>query len=328
MSQETEAQNPIHASIIIATCNRATYLERCLQGLADLDTDHGAFEVIVIDNNSTDDTAPVVSAFATAHPEMRIIYVFEAIQGATRARNAGIDRAQGEILCFLDDDAVPSPMWLGEMLKGIHDSSVGCVGGPAILDFQGQPIPSWLQGDLKGLLSGYGLPYSKPTEITAVAQYPFLCNMAVRKNVIDTVGPFRLDLGPSGNKLVVGEETELVDRLRKAGWKTVYLPMAKVDHIVAPERLEKGYIYRSSMRLAVTHIYLTWETKANRILRWFASDAWYSIRMFGRLSLALVRRDPFWFDDYMRFWVAAKRIPLRIEALSRGKTSIAIPKEE
>lgn len=309
------------ASIIIATYNRAAYLSKCLEALAALETDPTTFEVIVVDNNSSDNTREVVQSFVQSHPTMSIHYLFEKEQGAALARNSAITEAQGEIFCFLDDDTVPTPTWLRAIAAGFADPAVGCVGGPAILDFQGREPPPWLLGDLQGLLSGYGLPYTEPTVLSKVAEYPFLCNMAVRRSVLDEVGSFRPDLGRSGGSLLAGEETELVDRMYRAGWKVMYLPDAKVWHLVAPERLDKLYIYRVGMGLAATHVYLTSKKQAFYILRWFASDAWYATRMLFEFSVAIVQRRPLWFDDYMRLWMVAQRIPIRFRALLNGYTA-------
>ncbi len=317
---------PKSASIVIATFNRASYLIQCFEGLAALDTDTADFEIIVIDNNSQDNTANIIGEFAESHSDLSIRYILESRQGATLARNRGIEITRGELICFLDDDAVPSPDWLNAMIRSFSNPLVGCVGGPAILDFQGQKVPPWLRGDLKGLLSGYGLGYDSPTIITRVEQYPFLCNMAARSDILRDVGLFRTDLGPSGNKLVVGEETELIGRIREAGWTVIYQPEAEVRHLVAPERLRKQYIYRSAMRLSVTHIFLTFDRRIHMILRWLASDLWYATRMVFSLLLAFLRRKSLWFDDYMRFWMVAKRVPLRIRALIWGLSSIETPK--
>ncbi len=301
MNRTSKELVPKASSIIIATFNRAIYLSQCFEGLASLDNDPADFEIIIIDNNSTDNTADIIRQFAESNPNYTVQYLYEPRQGATLARNRGIETALGEIICFLDDDTVPSPDWLNSVLNGFTDPLVGCVGGPAILDFQGQNVPPWLREDLKGLLSGYSLEYDRTTTITLVEEYPFLCNMAVRSGIFREVGDFRTDLGPTGNKLVVGEETELIGRIREAGWLAIYQPEAEVRHLVAPERLRKQYIYRSAMRLSVTHIFLTFDKRIHMILRWLASDLWYATRMVLSLLLAFLRRKSLWFDDYMRF---------------------------
>jgi glycosyltransferase involved in cell wall biosynthesis len=308
-------EKPLQASVIIPTYNRADCLKICLDALAELKTEPALFEIIIVDNNSTDGTSRVSAEFIQTHPEINVKYLLETRQGASNARNRGILNAQGPIICFLDDDAPPSREWLNSIAEGFDDPAIGCVGGPAILDFQGQEVPPWLHGDLQGLLSGYGLPYSEPTLLSSWAQFPFSCNMAVRKQALDEVGNFRVDLGRSGGGLLAGEETELIHRMHLAGWKVIYLPNAIVRHIVSPEKLAKSYIYRVGFGLAATHVHLTSDRRLHMILRWFLSDLWYATRMFFKLTLAVVRRSPLWFDDYMVFWMVFQRIPIRSKAI-------------
>jgi glucosyl-dolichyl phosphate glucuronosyltransferase len=306
------------ASIIIPTYNRATYLSQCLQALDLLTVNSSKFEIIVVDNNSTDDTRDAVMNFAESHPGLNIRYFCEKKQGVSYARNRGVMEACGEIVCFLDDDSPPLVNWLAEILKGFVDPAVGCVGGPSILDYRDQERPEWLQGDLQGLLSGYCLPYDEPTAVTLWEQYPLSCNMALRRKLFSSLGLFRLDLDRSGNQVLAAGDTELADRVNKAGWKVVYLPEAQVIHIVTPERLKKSHIYRIGYGLAASHVILTSDRSFFRVVRWFASDLWYTTRMFVKFIHSWIMRDPLWFDDYMRFWMVAMRLPIRVKTILRG----------
>lgn len=308
----------LQATIIIPTYNRADYLSICLEGIAALATDPTTFEIIIVDNNSPDNTQDVSLKFTQSHPMLRVRYVCETRQGLCYARNRGVAEASGEIVCFLDDDAVPSPGWLDALMEGFADPTVGTAGGPAVLDYQGQARPSWLQGDLQGLLSGYTLPYGEPTLLSMVTEFPFGCNMAFRTSVFADLGSFRLDLDRSGAELLAGGDTEMIERVHKAGWKVMYLPDATVRHLVAPERLEKSYIYRAGRGLAATYVVMTLDSRIRMMARWFASDLWYATRLFFKLAAAIVRRKPLWFDDYIRFWIVAQRIPIRARALLRG----------
>jgi cellulose synthase/poly-beta-1,6-N-acetylglucosamine synthase-like glycosyltransferase len=232
-----------------------------------------------------------------------------------------VTEACGEIVCFLDDDSPPTSEWLDLLLKTFSDPMVGCVGGPSILDYQGQKIPPWLHGDLPGLLSSYALPYSKPTQVSRWDQFPLSCNMAIRRSLFTDLGFFRTDLDRSGKQVLAAGDTEMADRINKAGWKVMYTPDALVRHIVAPERLDKKHIYRIGQGLAESHIILTSDPSLPMIARWFASDLWYTTRMFFRLVIAIIQRDPLWFDEYMRFWMVGKRIPLRVKSLLKNNTA-------
>ena len=302
---------PPSATILIPTYKRAHYLIQTLTAVARLHTPTEIFEVVIVDNNSSDNTPEVVMAFAEAHPQLRIHYRFEPMQGVSYARNRGIAEAHGKIICLLDDDSPPEPGWLNAMLAAFADPTVGCTGGPAELDYQGQVQPPWLQGDLQGLLSGFSLPFSKPTPVFKWEHFPYSCNMAVRRQLFVELGPFRTDLDRTGSQALAAGDTEMGKRIYAAGWQVLYIPEAKVRHIVAPERLKIDHIYRISRGLAASHIILTDDPRPHRILRWFVSDLWYATRMLAGFVLAIAQRKKLWIDDYITFWTVALRIPYR-----------------
>jgi glycosyltransferase involved in cell wall biosynthesis len=310
------------ASIIIPTYNRAQVLPICLDALAALDVDPRYFEILVVDNRSTDDTRTVCFNFAATHPDLQIRYIFEPTPGVSFARNRGVDEARGEIVCFLDDDSPPMGEWFQYLLAPFNDARVGCVGGPSILDYQGQPVPDWLRGDLQGLLSGYGLSYTQPSPVSAWQDFPLACNLAIRKNLFRVVGCFRTDLDRSGSQVLAAGDTEMVNRIYKAGWQVVYAPDAPVRHLVPRERLTKTHLYRIGRGLAQSHIILTTDPRLWVIARWFTSDLWYATRLGIALIAALVQHKPLWFDDYMKFWMVTMRIPLRAKSLwNRAQSS-------
>ncbi len=307
----------LEASIIVATYNRATYLSICLAALANLESDPKRFEIIVVDNNSGDNTLTVCLKYIQDHPDLEVRYICETKQGASYARNRGVAEARGEIICFLDDDSPPPPQWLNTLLDVFNEPSVGCAGGPSVLDYQGQEVPWWLQGDLQALLSSYALPYSEITQLSEWYQFPLSCNMAIRRSLFGELGFLRTDLSKIGNQPLAAAETEMADRINKAGWKVMYVPDGPVYHLVAPERLNKNYIYHRGRGLAESHIILTADKRPYMTARWFASDMWYATRRFFWLLISIVGRKKTWFDDYIRFWIIAQRIPLRLKKLLR-----------
>src|SRR3990172_1969071 len=104
----------IYASVIICTRNRRTYVKKCLQSLLEQDYRKNNFEVVLVDNASTDGTKDEVMEFSSL---LNLQYVWEPIPGVSRARNRGLEKARGEIGVFLDDDTVAYPNWLTELLK-------------------------------------------------------------------------------------------------------------------------------------------------------------------------------------------------------------------
>jgi glycosyltransferase involved in cell wall biosynthesis len=246
---------------------------------------------------------------------LSIRYICETQQGTSFARNCGLLAAASEIVCFTDDDVAPDPPWLATLLAAFADPSVGCAGGPMFLDYQGQEPPQYLHGELQGLLGGFALPHQAPVEVSTWTEFPWGGNMAFRRSVFAETGLFRVDLGPAGGRRLTAEETELISRVHKQGWKVLYLPQASVRHLVPPERLQKEHLYYVGTGFAATHVVLTADSRPGRVVRWFASDLWYAARMSMHLAGALLRRKPLWYDDYMKFWMVAKRIPLRLEML-------------
>ncbi|HUM67664.1 MAG TPA: glycosyltransferase family 2 protein [Chloroflexota bacterium] len=307
------------ASIIIPTYNRADVLLLCLTAVSQLKTDPSLFETIVVDNASTDHTKDISLYFAQMHPHLSVRYTFEGRQGVSYARNHGVLEAQGEIICLLDDDSPPTPEWLNALLEPFSDPQVGCVGGPSMLDYQGQPVPPWLQGDLKMHLSAYRLPYVETTQVSRWEYYPLSCNMAIRRSLFAELGYFRTDLDRSGDHALAAGDTEMADRIHSAGRKVLYVPNALVNHLVYPDRLTKDYVYHIGRGLAETHVLLTYDRNPLQIIRWFLSDAWYATRMFFWLILAVLQRKPLWFDDYMRFWMVAQRLPVRFIRLFKKR---------
>jgi hypothetical protein len=129
------------------------------------------------------------------------------------------------------------------------------------------------------------------------------------------LGGFRTDLDRCAEEVLAAGDTEMIDRVHQAGWLVLYLPDAKVNHLVEPARLTKPYLYKIGGGLAKSHVILTADCQPWKILRCFLSDSWYAARMLGAFLRALVSRKRLWFDDYMRFWMVAKRIPLRVRSL-------------
>jgi len=121
-------QDSLKVSVVIATLNRCRLLRRALESLTK--QSRPPDEVIVVDNGSTDDTRAVCQEFSNVLP---LVYVYEPNRGISRARNAGIRRATGDIFCFLDDDCVADGRWLEYMEDPfLRDPEIACVGGNII----------------------------------------------------------------------------------------------------------------------------------------------------------------------------------------------------
>ncbi len=228
-------------SVIICTYNRSSSLRKTLGNLAELWPPGAPWELIVVDNNSIDDTAEVAKAFAAAS-NSNLRYVSEVNQGLSHARNAGIRAAEGDIVAFTDDDVTVDARWLCELQEAFD--RFDCVGvGGKIVPVWTCEKPSWLVLDGPHALMKAVVRFDlgeEPCQLS-IRTAPFGANMAFKKVAFKEHGFFRTDLGRKGKTLMIGEDTEFCARLLLAGGKLLYAPKAVVYHPVAGERLKKSY---------------------------------------------------------------------------------------
>jgi len=229
------------ASIIVCTYNRAKSLRDTLRALKAQQPVAGReWEVIVVDNNSKDDTQQAIAEFQHEWPLLR--YEFEREQGLSHARNHGIAVARGDILLFTDDDVIPEPDWLETTLSGLEKYNADACGG-YIAPIWETPPPDWLTDRFHGFLA-VRTERRDDYAITSPSEAPFGANIAFRREVFQKVGGFDTRRGRKGNVLASGEDGELFERILSAGLKTVFLGQSRVHHKVESFRLTKRYLRR------------------------------------------------------------------------------------
>ncbi len=230
-------QGSIRVSAIVCTYNGASRLKCVANSLLEQEYDSSRFEVLIIDNHSSDNTREICEKIIRSSPGKRIEYYLEKNRGLSHARNRGIKESKGQILAFIDDDAVADSHWLLNIDNALSDKSIHAVGGKVLPIFD-KPRPPWLSSGIDSMLTILDLG-----DQTGVFEYPFNgpcgTNMAFRKSVLDKVGYFDPDLGRHGNKLLCGEETDLLMRMQTTGMNFVYTPHCIVHHHVPESRLTK-----------------------------------------------------------------------------------------
>ena len=231
-------------SIVICTYNRSESLKRTLASLAGMSCSRDlCSEIIVVDNNSKDRTRDVVEDFARTSP-FHVRYVFEATTGLAHARNRGVAAASGQVVAFIDDDVLVSHNWLTEVKKGFDQYHAVCVGGKVLLSAELRK-PAWWNKSYDLVLGGFDLGDSvivgdrSGPELVGIG-----ANLSVRRLAFSKHGLFRIDLGRSGKRLLMGEEYEFAKRLREKGEVAVYCPSALVYHCPAMERISRQYVRR------------------------------------------------------------------------------------
>lgn len=231
-------------SVIVCTHNRAPSLARTLESLEEMDPPvDGSWEVVVVDNASDDETRRVVRRFE-GRGDLPLCYVFEGEAGLSHARNAGVRSARGEILAFIDDDVRVRSDWLAAMGHAFRDHDVACVGGRALL-VADAPRPGWWREEYEGK-AGHFERGEEPRVLSPDqdGMVGIGANLAFRRHVFERDGLFRTDLGRKQGRLLMGEELELIDRLRSAGEDRLYYPEAVVYHHPHEERFTKAYLRR------------------------------------------------------------------------------------
>lgn len=238
-----EAAERPSISVIVCTFNRSALLERALLAFREQYPVAGT-ELVVVDNKSTDDTAAVVRRCAEAlRSILPVRSVHEPVQGLSRARNAGIAAARGNVLAFLDDDAVPEPGWLAAIAEAFaNDDGVAAIGGPIAAEFE-TPRPAWLRRDLEGYYSI--LDFGPASGNFPRGRTPFGANMALRRRALGGMR-FSEHLGRVGTRLLCDEERELFARLQASGGRIAYAPAMRVRHFVGRERLRPDWLLRRS----------------------------------------------------------------------------------
>jgi glycosyltransferase involved in cell wall biosynthesis len=227
-SEMEQKEQPIKISVIVCTYNRSHLLPLCLKSLADQTLDRTLYEVIIVDNNSTDNTREIAHEFTDKYINFRSVY--EKNQGLSHARNRGYNESFGEFVAYIDDDAKADKDWAREILRAFetvlpHPSAVGGI----ILPYYISERPDWFLdtfeirtwGENQGFLKGPRAPYGFSGS-----------NMAFPKKILKKYGGFPKHFGMKRNKMKFGEEAALFYQIYQDLPFFWYDPEIKVEHLV------------------------------------------------------------------------------------------------
>ena len=245
-------------SVIVTTFNRAHLLTGVLEALASQEVPAGlSWELVVVDNNSIDDTCGVVREFSRAAP-VEVRYRFEGRQGQAYARNTGVEEARGRVLAFTDDDIIPAPNWVAALVAKMASGDVDGVGGSVLPQWEAPP-PSWLMRR-PNLLAWLALTGTQgPMRLT----YPMDpaarivgANMAFKRTIFEEFGGFDTAFGHRGRMLYGLEEVVFVNALLRSGRVIAFDPEIRVLHRIAPSRMRKWFFVRRVFCDAVASAWL------------------------------------------------------------------------
>ena len=272
MHQDPNHNNGLNMRVTVSICtwNRSASLKRTLDSLAEMRIPADLkWELLVVNNNSSDDTDSVVDSFSNRLPVRRI---FEKAQGLSNARNAGIKVALGDYILWTDDDVIVGPEWL-ETYCSVFDQrpDAAIFGGPVYPVFE-EPVPRWLERGWRVVPSAFAaidfgtfpLPFS-------TNKTPFGANFALRRAEL-LRHPFDPRLGPGTS--YYAEETSVMQEMLEHGASGWWVPDAPVQHCIPRERMNLDYIKSYYERTGRTNYYLYSSKQAQRKLRILGRPPW------------------------------------------------------
>ena len=237
-------------SIIISTYNNAASLVRTLDSVVKQDADKKLWECVVVNNNSTDDTAERVATFAKQHSEVNIRLVDEPKQGLSHARNRGIVESKGQFLAFIDDDETINEGFVSAYIDLFRNHGA-FVGSGALKVCYDSARPKWMSYYTEKMIAN---PLDLGNEIITITRTitPTGGNMAFNREVFNLYGNFDTALGRKGDELFGGEENDLFDRIRDLGERVFYTPHAVAYHHIADKKLTPEYFDKLAYGVGVS----------------------------------------------------------------------------
>ena len=227
-------------SFIICTYNREKYIYECLSRLAK-NTVRTDWEIVLVDNNSTDSTASECNRFHTDFPSVNYRYFLEKQQGLSFARNHGIQEAKGDWLVFLDDDAFVEPDYIKRLQQHIQNlPDMAAFGGKILPLLENGHTPEWLGRWTMIWLSALDMG-SRVKRFTG-KQYPIGANMGIARKTAEQIGFFDTNLGRKGKNFIGGEEKDYFSRIKRFRQPVYYLPDIAVRHCIPASRTTDDYI--------------------------------------------------------------------------------------
>jgi len=282
----------MHVSVILCTYNRCESLAIALESVAASRMPEAtAWELIVVDNNSSDDTPRVVQEFQRRFPKT-FRYIFEPKPGKSNALNRAIGETNAGVLAFMDDDVQVEPDWLHMLTRAFHDAKFAGCGG-RIIPERGFNAPLWLNSSEPYSMAPLAM-FDLGPEPGELHEPPFGTNMAFRREVFSRYGEFRRDLGPQPGSEIRSEDTEFGIRLLRAGERLWYEPAAVVHHAVPHHRLKQSYFLN------------WWYSKGRADVREGCFKDEERLSVFGT-PLVLFRRIIVWSVRWLLTFYAPKR---------------------
>jgi len=258
-------------SIIVCTYNRDKYLYDALKCIAENGFSCPEYEIVLINNNSTDNTENECKMFHRDFPQVNFNYFVELNQGLSFARNRGIMEAKGDWLVFLDDDSFVGKDYLKNLADNLEKyTDCEAFGGKISPKFENGEIPKWLSKWTYSWVSAIDL--GENTQEFKGEKYPIGANMGIRKSTLNKTGYFNTKLGRSKKNLIGGEEKDIFNRIKNHGGRICYFPNIEVQHIIPIHRTTDDYIVKMAQGVGMTERIRTLSISKISYLKRFLSE--------------------------------------------------------
>lgn len=275
---------PVKLSVIICSYNRADYIIGAIDSLYHQTASKDLYEVIIVDNNSRDNTKDICLTYISTHRDCSIYYLEEKEQGASFARNTGSAMAKGELLTFMDDDAIAQNDFIEKIIRFFEShSGIAGLGGRIIAKYIPE-VPKWMSHYVSSLVGNFN--YAEKTTAFKNGKFPLESNTTVYKKDFDRVGGFTTALpGVKGTLRIGGEGKELLMKITSTGGLIYYDPSIIVHHIVEVKKLTREYLYRIASGIGRGE---RARTKAISRFSYFKKIAEYIYKLIGSVVLGIV----------------------------------------
>lgn len=238
-------------SVVICTYNRGKYLPMVLDSLKIQQYPTDSFEIVLINNNSTDNTESITKTYQQENPQIPLHYIVEYNQGISHARNRGVTSSKGEIIVFIDDDETVEPNFLKEINQFFSQyPDAGISSGPVIPVYKTKQ-PKWLSHFTMRLVTG-AYDKGKQIKILSPKDYPGTGHACFRKELFLKYGAFDISLGRKGNSLMGAEDKDFFLRLMNGGEKCYYLPAAKIYHHIPDSKLTEEHFKKLTYAIGIS----------------------------------------------------------------------------
>lgn len=228
-------------TVAICTWNRADLLDQTLEQMRELKVPEKVeWELLVVDNKSTDHTQAVLQKYSDRLP---LIPLFESKQGHSHARNCAIEASTGELIIWTDDDVLVEPDWVSQYVRAANEWPEAYAFGGKVLPWYESDPPAWLRDNIQEIGRYFALRDLGGEERTLdVSEVPYGANMAFRRSAFRKKPYFDTSLGRVGARLTSGDDSAVMRSLIRSGKHVVWVPDSRVQHFLPSERMKLSYI--------------------------------------------------------------------------------------